>query len=252
MITCLTVKKMMNLNKTLYFILLLSLCFFACDKHDHDDHSHGVVTVTKIAPADNQVFAETDTIWLRINLKSSEGDVHNYKIEVKNTRTNAIVYNYQGHSHKNELTTALWFIQSVDSTSLMELNIATYDHDGKIGSQTKSNFTIQNTTNATDASVSLVSPTINADLKNGSSNPLKINVSHPLGLKNIAYTIKNETNKQILQEKIYSNIPNLKSFAIDSLFNINVTDHTDISINLNATDSTNHVTVRSWSFHINP
>jgi hypothetical protein len=225
--------------------------FSSCDKHDHD-HKHGTVTITKFSPADNQKFAETDTIWLRINLKSSEGDIHDYSIEVKNLNTNALVYNYQGHSHKNDLTTALWFIQSVDTNSNMELKVTTKDHDGNVGSQLVSNFTILNTSKFDDATINLISPNINSELENNSTNPLKIDVSHRLGLKSMSYNVKNEANNQIILEKSFDNLNLVKNFSIDSVFDIKITDHTDISINVNATDSLDHKTFRSYSFHVHP
>lgn len=240
----------MNHMKSIVFLsLAISLAFLSsCDKHDHDDHDHGhsKPEVSFLSPAALSVHNEGDTVWLRVVMKSEE-DLHDYSIDVKNLKTGAIVYNYEGHSHKKELTTALYFIPEVTEDANMQLRVTNKDHDGNLLQQKSIDFTVKNVSNTIKPTIQLVTPTTGASFSNGSVMRIQGAFNHTSFLKEASIVVKKNGSVELNYIPVLNDV---KSFTFDTTYRIQTIGHSDYDLILTVKDFDNNITTRTQSYHV--
>lgn len=219
-----------------------------CKKDDSDTHgetSHEPV-ITFISPVQAYVADEKDTLWIRVGISSAD-DLHEYKIEVKNLTTQAVAYSYDGHSHDQSVTTALYFLPDVDEDSDMQLTVTTLDHSGNSFSKSIT-FKINNTVEAVKPNITILSPDQEM-YNNGDILSLKGSVSHSKALKEV----KTELTRN--GDVVFSYLPAIHgtdSVVFDTTYIIEALTHSDFEFKVTATDVDNHTAVKTHAFHVHP
>jgi hypothetical protein len=237
-------KSLKTITSAIVFLFML-LAFTSCDKHDHD-HSHAQPSVNFLSPSQGAKLNETDTLWIRINM-SAEDHLHDYVIEVNKVADGMSVYKYNGHSHKNNLNTNLYFFPNVSTDTEMKLSVKTFDHDGNTFEKSIT-FTVLNTKLDTLPIINIISPSLST-ATNGQTINIKGNIQHNKNLKSARIWLLK--GNDIVLDYVKDNL-DANSFDFDTSHVINTNTHTDYLLNISTTDVLNLNAIKSFSFHVHP
>ncbi len=235
------------INKHIYKPVILGLIsitalFSACRKDS--EAGEKAPQVSFVSPVASQMYLEGDTLWIRANI-SSEDDLHDYSIKVKNNTENNEAFVYNGHAHDKVFTTNLYFIPSVAADAHMTLTVTTTDHNGATTSKSV-DFTVKNTTAATKPQITITSPNM-AMYSNHITLPLKGSISHDKNLKSVVVQLTQNLSEVLNISKADLSSP---TYHFDSSYQVNVTANSDFKLTITATDKDNMVETKSFDFHV--
>jgi hypothetical protein len=226
--------------------MIAMLVFNACKKNNETTEQEHQPVISFISPVQSEVADERDTLWIRVNI-SSEDDLHEYLVEVKNTETGNVVYSYEGHSHDKSVSTNLYFMPDVSEDAKMQLTVTTLDHNSNKTSKSIT-FTISNTVASVLPSITITAPSA-AMYDNGETVFLKGLVSHIRELKEVKVELT-QNNKTV-----FSYLPvvsGLDSMRFDTSYIINSPAYSDFEFVVTATDINDNRSVKTHAFHVHP
>ncbi len=232
-------------HSILYFIISLSIFLLGSCKDDHD-HEHAAPEVTFLSPTLGAQLNESDTLWLRINLNSSD-DIHDYVVEVTKVSDGTSVYKYEGHSHAKSVAINQYFFSSVDANTDMKLTVTTLDHNGKANAKSII-FTVLNNQQALKPVITLTSPS-SSMATNGQTLNIEGTISHDKQLQSarVILTKNNVTVLDYLKDNIGAT-----TYSFDTSHVINTTTHTDYTLTITAKDIFNVESSKTVGFHVHP
>lgn len=227
-------------------LMITMLVFNACKKDNETTEPEHEPVVSFISPVQSQVADEKDTLWIRVNI-SSEDDLHEYLVEVKNTGTSQVVYSYEGHSHNKSVSTNLYFMPDVSEDAGMQLTVTTLDHNGNKSSRSIT-FSVKNTVASVLPSITISSPSA-AMYDNGETISLKGLVSHIRELKEVKVELTQNNTTVFSYSPV---VTGLDSMIFDTSYLINSPAYSDFEVVVTASDVNNNRSVKTHAFHVHP
>ncbi len=123
----------------IYLAFLLVPAFNACknkadDPHPHDNNHHhhtpNKAELTIASPTDNTKYNHGDTININV-VAVGELTLHGWKITIRNTDDNSVLYTKDTHEHAKTLNISEKWVNDVHHHSDLELEVEVgLDHDG--------------------------------------------------------------------------------------------------------------------------
>ncbi len=220
----------------------LLLFLFACNKDEHITSDKP--TVTFVTPSNNKVFAESDTVFLKIKIEAIN-EIHDYSIQVMNLTEGTESYIYYGHSDKNIAFADVNFIPNVNMDADMQIIVTTLNHNGEKYISTQ-NFKVLNTIKNTKPTIEILSPT-DMSFNNGDILNVKASVSHVDFLEK-AFLILLQNNDTILNLK--PNVIGLKNYTFDASYTINITADANFNLMVGVTDTNKISNLKTTNFHV--
>lgn len=229
-------------TKNILSILLLAACLMACKK----DHTVNIAPeVTFRSPAEGMVLDEHDTVWVRLDITSQE-DLHEYVIAVKNLSENKDAFEYNGHSDNRSVSANLYFIPNVGEDADMEMTVTTLDHNNNRSSKSMK-FRIKNTVLEARPQITIVTPD-QAYYNNHALLHIKGNVAHSLDLSSVHIMLTRNDSTVI----DYTPVVTGTNYAFDTTYQLDVTGHSDFTLTVTAKDVNAQADTRTFSFFVHP
>jgi hypothetical protein len=228
---------------SIIYSTLLIISIIGCQK-DNNIENTSPPQIDFISPSKGQNFTEDDTIYLRVNIISAV-ELHDYMLEVKNVTENKAVYTYNGHSDGKTASINEYYIPYVSKDADMQLVLTTLDHNGNKSVQT-SEFKIKNTKEELKPEIIIISPST-AECDNNSSLHIQLGVNHTLLLKECH--VKLTKNGSAVMD-FFPNVAHMKSYLLDTTYQIKVDAYADFLLQVSATDTNNIIAEKSIDFHV--
>jgi hypothetical protein len=233
------------MTRTIFYSILYSaiLIIIGCQK-DSTIENTSPPQVDFISPSKGQSFTEDDTIYLKVNISSSV-ELHDYMLELKNVTDNKTVYTFNGHSDGKSASINEYYIPYVSKDADMLMVLTTLDHDGNKSVQTSA-FKIKNTKEELKPEIVIISPS-SAECDNNSALHIQLGVNHSLFLKECHVKLsKNGTAVM----NFFPNVAHLKSFLLDTTYQIKVDAYSDFELLVTAIDTSNIRAEKAFDFHV--
>lgn len=220
----------------------------SCTKDDATEASDNFKAAF-ITPEQNATYSEADTLWIKIAM-NADAVIHDYQITLKNLTENTLVYEYNGHSHDNHTTTALWTFPKVNQNSTMQLTLTRMSHDGVVSSN-KVTFNVNDVSQDNGPDVYISKPLGNETYADGNTVQIAGELSSIYDMEHafIKVTRDNDT-----VPKFYNALPvnSLRQFNFDTSFVLqtNGLNHTSFLITVGATNKNGKSSSKSISLHV--
>lgn len=232
-----------TLFNSIIYSLIVGMTVIGCQK-DNTIENTAPPQIDFISPSKGQSFTEDDTIYLKVNI-SSAVELHDYMLELKNVTENKTVYTYNGHSDGKSASINEYYIPYVSKDADMQMVLTTLDHNGNKSVQT-STFKIKNTKEEIKPEIVIISPN-SAECDNNSALHIQLGVNHSLPLKELH--IKLNKNGIAVMD-FFPNVAQLKSFLLDTTYQIKVDAYSDFELQVTATDTSNIKSEKAFDFHV--
>jgi hypothetical protein len=223
------------------FLTIIASTVVSCRK---DDETHGQTTVAILSPAAGIALNEQDTVWIKAEL-SSEDNLHEFSVSVKNLSDGTNAYTYNGHSHDKQASVNVYYLPSVDADSDMELTVTAMDHNGNKVSKTVV-FRVLNTIAALRPVVTITSPAQEM-FDNGAVVSLKGTVQHTINLAEARVTLQQNGVTVLACDLDAAGKP---SCSFDTTYRIDITQSATFSLSVVAKDVNGLQGGRTADFHV--
>lgn len=226
-------------------LTITALLFSSCKK-DAAAHDPKEPVINVTAPAAQQVFEESDTIWIAVGIRS-EDNLHEYSITVKNITENSTAYTYNGHTDEKSADVRTYFLPNIMRDADMELTVTTLDHNG-VKSSKSMTFKVLNTIAAAKPVITLTSPDAGM-YTNGTHLRISGTIVHLANLRSVRVTLE-QNNMTVLDYT--PDVTGKMTYTIDTAYQINVNGYAGYSLTVVAGDMNNQVESKSFDFHVHP
>lgn len=238
----------MKKRYSLVILLFAMIGLFACSK-DEETGTGDNFKARFITPLQGATYNENDTLWLKVDM-SADDVIHDYQLTLKNLTENTLVYEYNGHSHNNNTSTALWTFPKVNQHSLMELTLTRMSHDGVV-TVSKVSFHVNDVSSDNGPDVYISKPLGNETYADGNRVQVSGDISSLYEMQN-AFIKVLRNNDTIPQFYAVLPVNNLKQANFDTSFVIQTggQSHSTFIITVGATNQNGKSNSKSISLHI--
>lgn len=245
-------QKLLALFKTIHMknkiplFLLIAFALVSCKKEEAATAQEHEPVVTFLSPLPMQLYNEQDTLWLRLNL-TSEDDLHEYLVQVRDVVADKIVYSYEGHSHDKSASVNLYMMPDVSMDTEMELIVTTLDHNSNKSVKSIS-FKIKDTVKEGKPVITILSPAATM-YNNGEQIKISGYVTHYKTLKTVHVQLMQNNEPVLSFQPLWANAD---SVGFDTSYIIHSPAYSDFELVVTATDEEEHAAVKTYSFHVHP
>lgn len=232
------------MKRIIGLIFLIATALSSCKKEETVATQAHEPNIVFLSPASLQQVNENDTLWIRIGI-TSEDDLHEYLVQVRDIAADRIVYAYEGHSHNKTADINVYMLPDVAMDTEMELIVTTLDHNSNKSSKSIS-FKIIDTVKPAKPVITLLSP-IGVMYDDGAQLPVKGFVTHTKTLKSVVVKLM-QNNVQVFFFQPLLSKPD--SVGFDTALTINSPAYSDFELVITATDTDNNSSVKTHAFHV--
>lgn len=116
-----------------WVLLLLA----SCQKDLTPESGTEDIVIKVESPIEESLFQHNDTIFIRAEI-SYTGPLHGYTMQIIDTSTNAILYNYEDHNHSSGFHIDSYWINTLSESKKLKLVIdITINHNGDTKNYTR-------------------------------------------------------------------------------------------------------------------
>ncbi|MES2689770.1 MAG: hypothetical protein V4658_05165 [Bacteroidota bacterium] len=232
------------MKKIIGTLFLVIFALASCKKEETAATQEHEPTIRFLSPTPSQLLNEDDTLWIRIGI-TSDDDLHEYLVQVRDITADKIVYTYEGHSHDKSADINVYMMPDVAMDTEMELIVTTLDHNSNKSSKSIS-FKVINTVKPAKPSITLLSP--NAGMyDDGEKLSLKGFVTHTRNLRSVNIQLL-QNNIQVFSFRPAINKPD--SVGFDTVYTINSPAYSDFELVITAIDVDENSAVKTHLFHV--
>jgi hypothetical protein len=230
--------------KNIFLLLVIASSFMACKEDEAASiHSHEP-SVSFISPQQGASYKESDTLWIKLKI-TSEDDLHEYLIQVRDIVENKMVYTYEGHSHGKSVDVNLFMIPNVNQNANMELIVTTLDHNSN-KSVKRVSFKVLNDVVAEKPEIVLLSPN-KSMFDVGDTVAINGYITHTSAIKTAQILVSKNGNNVF---EFIPAITQLDSIWFDTFYVIEPTTHSSFDLTIVATDEFENTGVKTHAFHV--
>ena len=183
-------------------------------------------------------------MWIRVGI-TSDDDLHEYLVQVRDIVADKIVYTYEGHSHDKSADINVYMLPDVAADTEMELIVTTLDHNSNKSSKSIS-FKVIDTVKPGKPAITLLSPDAGM-YDDGEQLPIKGFVTHTRNLKSVSIRLM-QNNVQVFAFQPALNRPDSAGF--DTVYTISSPAYSDFELVITATDVDDNSAVKTHAFHV--